>query len=171
MVRMLDLASPCLALVPLLTQGGLRKRRAILRAVRRQPGIGVTDLAARVGLGSGSFYAHLRALVAEGQVVVRRHGKFRLVFPAAGAPRRAAPPARLGAKARAIAAFLAANPGLDMDAVLERLPVGRRTAYYHVARFVREGLFTTAEPGRYVALRPTAKVLAMLREREACDAD
>lgn len=162
---MLDLASPCLAFVPLLARGAAEKRRAILRAVRRRPGIGVTDLVQEVGIGSGGLYAHLRVLAAERKLIIRRHGKFRLVFPADGPepPRRPLPTVRLGAKARPIAAYLAANPGLDLSAYLDRLPVGRRTAYYHIERFVREGLFTSAEPGRYVGLRPTPKLLAMLR--------
>lgn len=165
---MLDLSpglAPCLALLPLLSRGAAAKRRAILAAVRRRPGLGVTELAAEVGLGSGSFYAHLKALQAEGLLAVRRRGKFRFVFPGDAAPARGAlrPAPRLGAKARPVAAFLAANPGVDLADALERLPVERRTAYYHVRRFVRDGLLTSDAPGRYVGLRPTPKMMRLLR--------
>ena len=166
---MLDLGpslAPCLALLPLLSRGAEAKRRAILAAVARRPGVGVTELAAEVGLGSGGFYAHLKAMQAEGLVTVRRRGKWCFVFPGGAAvpPRALQPPARLGVKARPLAAYLAANPGVDLSAMLERLPVERRTAYYHVRRFVRDGLLTSDAPGRYVGLRPTPKLMRLLRE-------
>lgn len=159
--------APALAVAPLVARLGERelspKQQLILRVVKQRPGIGTTELASLVDLGWGSFYGHLKVLERRKLVVIRKGGKFRAIYPkGVPMPRRILPPERLGAKARPIAMYLVKHPGLDMADYLERLPVSRRTAYYHIQRFVREGLFTSQEDRRYVGLQPTGKVLKLL---------
>lgn len=140
------------------------RQRLLLEVVENRPGIPMADLETLLGYGWGSLYTHLRALEKLGLVEVRARGKFRLVFPA-GARREevdAAVPRRLGKPARAVAQLIVKDPGRGIEEYAAKLPIGRRASYYHVERFVRMGLVTTAQEGRYVELRPTTKLYELL---------
>lgn len=144
-------------------------RRAIHDAVVARPGMGMRDLAAKVGLDWSSVHYHVQHLVAAGLLVTFPAGRRRLVYPASAVdgddPAQRA--AVLEATTRRIAAAIAASPGTSATELVEDLKESPRVVYHHVRRLLDHGLVTAPSSASRRGLQPTPRLLALLAEHES----
>ena len=133
------------------------QREAILRIIKKNPGITVSELAGHFDLGWSALYHHLDKLRAESELRTRRIGSRRLLYPATG---KSLPKKRvvLGKTARIVASAIAKKPGCSMQDLLRGLDMTPRMLYYHVDNLIAGHLVTSSSPTRYRNLRPTARL-------------
>jgi predicted transcriptional regulator len=131
-------------------------RRAVLEAIRAEPGIHHSELLRRVGKGNSVVTNHLRRLAAAGLVVERQGSRFLCYFPAdATRAALAAGPLVKSPVARGILAAVASAPVSGQE-LARRLGVEPGTITYHAQRLGQAGLVSTRRDGRFVLLEATA---------------
>ncbi|MEA3198838.1 MAG: hypothetical protein QOE90_266 [Thermoplasmata archaeon] len=141
-------------------------RREILRLVRTQPGIAVSELRSRLDAGWGSVHYHLTKLRMAGRIEVRSVGRVSLVYlPGAGQARHAKAVSLLrGPTARRIAEAVLASPGCSIPDLVVTTGESPRVVYYHVKRLAEVGVITSASRFRHVDLRPSRGLEKLLRK-------
>lgn len=168
---------PCLlALVPLASKtpsGGTptdgvlsAARRRLLDLVHEEPGITISDLSARLGVGWGAFYHHLHQLEAAGLLQTRPEGRRCLVYPPGQRP-AAHPHARSllrSPTARSLALAILRQPRCTVQQLVASQSRSERVVYYHVRRLVDAGLVTTPGGARLRDLVGTPQLEQLLTE-------
>jgi DNA-binding transcriptional ArsR family regulator len=133
-------------------------REKLLLAIRERPGLPVTDLAEGTGVPRNTATYHLRRLEREGLVVSQRSGRVRVWFAPGGQARREEAPAFAALRhdtTRAIAMQVAAQPGVDQQALCARFGLAPSLAHWHADRLVQTGLVRKERDGRRVRYYPT----------------
>ncbi|GEM_PF-2638547 len=133
-------------------------REKLLLAIRERPGLPVADLASGTGVPRNTATYHLRRLEREGLVVSQRSGRVRVWFLVGGDARRDEAPAYAALRhgvTRAIAMQVAAQPGVDQQALCARFGLAPSLAHWHVDRLLQTGLVRKERDGRHVRYYPT----------------
>lgn len=150
-------------------------RRAIFEQVRDRPGIHLRAIHRATGLSFGQLLHHLHRLTANGDLAVRKDGRFSRYFIAGSFPmtskrvlgilRHEVP--------RKVVVMLICRPDLPHAALLEHLGVSPSTLSFHLGRMVEAGVLTRTPHGREVAYRVVdealcARLLVLHRESFEC---
>lgn len=147
-----------------------RQRRMLLDLVRSKPGASVTELMAHMPFQWGSMSYHLRRLVEANLVRVVEDptdGRRRRIYPLEGPLVFPEPPPRepdLKGLGLSIAWAVATRPGLSFADLVERLDTSPRNIHYHLKRLHDLGLVTSGATNRYRDLRPTTRLLEILKQ-------
>lgn len=139
-------------------------RERLLREVRDHPGLSLSELMTRLGIGWGTLHHHATALEAQRLVRIETAGRRRLVFPAGQSPMVAAEARGLvyGGPARRIALALRDRPGQSILELCERTGNSPRAVYYHVKRLLEGGLLRSSSSTRHSDLEPTPLLLELV---------
>jgi predicted transcriptional regulator len=133
-------------------------RDRLLTVIRERPGLPVTDLADAAGVPRNTATYHLRRLEREGLAVSQRSGRVRVWFVPGGLARKDEASAFAALRhdtTRAIAMEVAAQPGLDQQALCARFGLAPSLAHWHADRLVQSGLVRKERDGRHVRYYPT----------------
>lgn len=136
----------------------------LLRLAREAPGLAVTELRQRAGLGWGAFYHQLRRLEADGLVRTVRVGARRIVVPAGPGEPDEVLRARVVLKGGTllVAEAIARGDARSTRALAEALGMPPRGVRRHVARLMTHGLVTSVSPRRHEGLKATPLLLRTL---------
>lgn len=140
-------------------------RQGILSIIRSEPGITLSRLRRRAGLGWGSLYHQLEWLESSGLVRLVQVGRRRIVVPAEETADVAllAARSRLHApSARRIAELILAGEGRNVDTLAAATGLSPRSVRYQLRGLIQLGLVEAPYPGRLSALRPTPLLRAAL---------
>jgi DNA-binding transcriptional ArsR family regulator len=146
---------------------GSAARARILDVVRREPGITVTRLRQKAGLGWSSLYHHLGRLESARAVTTVAAGRRRIVVLAGRDEPEATHRARallLNATLRRLARAIAEGTGTDVHALARATRMGERTVYHHLRSLVGHGLVASSVPRRHLGLRATPLLLSLLEK-------
>lgn len=129
-------------------------RDAVYRLVQESPGIALTEIAKRTGLGWGTTVYHLDRLERAQMVASERVGPHRCYFPMGTVPRAA----RKGIGAlkadttRSVATFLVTRPGATQTELCEGLGLSASAASKQVTKLECAGLVRREREGKTVRL-------------------
>ena len=129
--------------------------------VRDRPGLPLSELRRRAGMGWGVFDHHLQRLEREGLVQTVRAGRFRLVYPA-GFPTDEDGALLNTPTTRRIALAILARPGISIRVMARDLGLSDRIVYYHVNRLVAAGLVRSTSQFHYRGLSGTGRLAGLL---------
>lgn len=150
-------------------------RRAIFEQVRDRPGLHLRAIHRATGLSFGQLLHHLHRLTANGDLVIRKDGRFSRYFIAGSFPmtskcvlgilRHEVP--------RKVVVMLICRPDLGHAALLEHTGVSPSTLSFHLGRMVEAGVLTRTPHGREAAYRVVdetlcARLLVLHRESFEC---
>lgn len=136
------------------------KRRELMRLIREEPGLSISEAARRLDLYWTAVALHVDRLVSAGLVRSMRVGRRRILVPADAALDEAAFPEILCEPACArVAMAIVANPGMPVWELCELTGMTERAVYHHVKRLVDHGLARSAKPGSYAGLEPSPSLL------------
>lgn len=140
------------------------RRDGVFQLVRAQPGISLTDVASRTGLGWGTTVYHLDRLERAGFVTSERDGGRRRYFPVGTVPKEARP--SLGAlqqeTTRSVASFVVERPGATQTELAEALGLTASAASKQVSKLESVGLVRREREWKTVRLHPEPKLAEML---------
>lgn len=140
------------------------RRDGVFQLVRAEPGISLTDVASRTGLGWGTVVYHLDRLERAGFVMSERNGGRRCYFPVGTVPKDARP--SLGAlqqeTTRSVASFVAERPGATQTELAEALGLTASAASKQVSKLESVGLVRREREWKTVRLHPEPKLAQML---------
>lgn len=137
----------------------------LLRLVQDEPGITITRLRERAGIGWGPLYEELQRLEDAGLLRTVRIGARRLVVPADAQEAHAMLQARVvlsNPSARRVAHAIARGEARSTDALVRALGLAPRAVRRHVARLLEHGLATSVSASRHEGLRATPALLKAL---------
>lgn len=144
-------------------------RDKVYRLVQESPGIGLTEITQRAGLGWGTTVYHLDRLERAQMVTSERVGAHRCYFPMGAVPRAA----RKGIGAlkadttRSVAAFLATRPGASQTDLCEGLGLSASAASKQVTKLESAGLVRRERDGKTVRLWPAETLHPLLGDAPA----
>lgn len=126
-------------------------RRAMLKALKRQPGLSFPDLQDLTGLSSGTVEWHLKKLEKEGFITASRDGRTRRYFPKATPPdlKKAVVLLRDPSR-RELAHRVLRNPRMPQKTVARDMGLSHATVHHHAKRLQRENLLAKVKDGRTV---------------------
>lgn len=127
-------------------------RRRVYELVQAEPGLSLSELAARSGLSWGNTVHHLQVLKRSGLVVSMRHGRYRRWF-ATGAveqAQRGQVAALRNAVSARIARLILEQPGLSQKQLADRVAMSPQAVHWHLARLAQAGLVERVRDGREV---------------------
>ncbi|HET6403530.1 MAG TPA: MarR family transcriptional regulator [Candidatus Thermoplasmatota archaeon] len=140
------------------------RRDEVFKLVRAEPGISLTDVAQRCGLGWGTTVYHLDRLERAGFVASERSGGRRLYFPVGAVAKDARP--SLGAlqqeTTRSVASFVAQRPGATQSELAEALGLTASAASKQVSKLESVGLVRREREWKTVRLHPEPKLAELL---------
>lgn len=131
-------------------------RDAVYKLIQAQPGLGVSEIASRSGLGWGTTVYHLDRLEREGFVASERGGLHKCYF-AVGLVDRDARRAQAALKAdtrRDVAQVLLARPGLTQTELCEALGMSASAASKQISKLESAGLVRREREWKTVRLFP-----------------
>lgn len=158
-------------LVPLFTRlqrddllsDGVRPK--IMEILRAEPGLGITDVCARLQIGWGTAVHHLTRLEGAGLLVSQDAGRRRRFFlPSESATRRTAVCVLSSELSRRLLEAIRARPGLSQTELCAALGISAPLAHKYLARLTGEQLVTTERQWRTVRYFPADSALAALTE-------
>lgn len=131
--------------------------------IMARPGVSLRELARDLGVTWGTIKYHVTRLEAEGLVGTRVIGRHRVcyhmdVFDEYLADARAM---LKEPTARRLAMYIVSHPDTNMQDVIANAQASPRMVYYHLKRFIDEGLISARQYG-YRSIGPTAKLYAAL---------
>jgi predicted transcriptional regulator len=139
-------------------------RDRVYKLIQEEPGLGVSEIAERTGLGWGTTVYHLDRLERAGFVAPERAGLHKAFFPV-GTVAREARKAMGALKAdttRSIAEFLVTRPGATQTELCEALSLSPSAASKQVSKLESAGLVRRERDWKTVHLHPTDALPAML---------
>ena len=140
------------------------RRDEVNKLIRESPGIALSEIAQRTGLGWGTTVYHLDRLERAGFVVSESHAGRRCYFPIGTLPREARP--MLGAlqqeTTRSVAQFVAARPGATQTELCEGLGLSASAASKQVSKLESAGLVRREREWKTVRLHPGPALASML---------
>lgn len=117
-------------------------RRRVHREVRKNPGVGVSEIARRLGFDQSTINYHAHTLARLGEVQIVRDGRtLRLFRPGRRSRRELAP--LLVAKhtaLRRIVSTISRNPGINGEALAAKLRLAKSTVSYHLKKLRHQGI-------------------------------
>ncbi|HVL87771.1 MAG TPA: MarR family transcriptional regulator [Candidatus Thermoplasmatota archaeon] len=122
--------------------GAVRAR--VRKEVLRNPGVGVSEIARRLGFDQSTINYHAHILAAEGAVQIVKDGRtLRLFKPGRRSRRELAPllVARHPALRKIVQAILR-HPGINGETLAQRLKLAKSTVSYHVKKLRSQGVVT-----------------------------
>ena len=144
-------------------------RDRVYKLIQEEPGLGVSEIAQRTGLGWGTTVYHLDRLERAGFVANERGGLHKCYYPV-GTVR---PEARKGMGAlkadttRSIAEYLLARPGATQTELCKDLSLSPSQASKQVTKLEEAGLVRREREWKTVRLIPTASLPALLAPETA----
>ena len=132
-------------------------RDKVYKLVQETPGIGLTEIAQRTGMGWGTTVYHLDRLERAQMLASERVGMHRCYFPMGTVPRGA----RKGIgtlkadTTRSVAAFLVERPGASQTDLCEGLGLSASAASKQVTKLESAGLVRRERDGKTVRLFPS----------------
>lgn len=166
------LAVGAVALYSRLTKSDLldnEHRDKVYKLVQEQPGIGLSEVAQRTGLGWGTTVYHLDRLERAQMLASERMGGHRRYFPMGTVPRAS----RKGIgtlkadTTRSVAAFLAQRPGASQTELCEGLGLSASAASKQVTKLEDAGLVRRERDGKTVRLWPEPTLAPLLGDAPA----
>ena len=155
------------ALYSRLSRGQLldhERRDEVFQLVRAEPGISLTDIAQRTGLGWGTAVYHLDRLERGGFLMSERNGGRRCYFPVGRVPKDARP--SLGAlqqeTTRNVASFVVERPGATQTELADALGMTPSAASKQVSKLESIGLLRREREWKTVRLHPEPKLSELL---------
>lgn len=140
------------------------RRDEVYKLVQAEPGISLTDVAQRCGLGWGTTVYHLDRLERAGFVASERNGARRCYFPIGTVAKDARAP--LGAlqqeTTRSVATFVVERPGATQTELAEALGMTPSAASKQVSKLENVGLLRREREWKTVRLHPEAKLAELL---------
>ena len=140
-------------------------RSRIVQQLRAEPGLGITDLCTRLGVGWGTAVHHLTRLERAGLLVSQDSGRRRRFF-AAGEP-----PARRNALCvlatdlnRRIAEHVRRHPGTSQRELCQALGISAPLAHKYLARLIAQDYVNATRQWRTVQYFPGAGLEAAMME-------
>lgn len=141
-----------------------KRREEVHALVRDHPGITLTQIAQRTGLGWGTVVYHLDRLERAAYIVTERASGRRCYFPIGAIPRESR--ASLGAlqqeTTRDVAAFVASRPGATQSDLCEGLGLSASAASKQVSKLESVGLVRREREWKTVRLHPEPALAQML---------
>lgn len=155
------------ALYSRLSRGELldhERRDGVYQLVRAEPGISLSDIASRSGLGWGTAVYHLERLEKAGFVTSERSGGRRCYFPIGEVPKDARP--HLGAlqqdALRDLASLVVERPGVTQSELAEALGITPGAASKQVSKLESVGLVRREREWKTVRLHPEPALTQIL---------
>jgi predicted transcriptional regulator len=146
-----------------LLEDGLRPR--IVELLRAEPGLGITDVCARLDIGWGTAVHHLTRLENAGLVVSQDSGRRRRFFlPSEPAQRRTALCVLSSDLNRRLLELVQARPGLTQQEVCAALSISAPLAHKYLARLIRDEFVTTQREWRSVRYYASPRTGTVLTE-------
>jgi predicted transcriptional regulator len=140
------------------------RRDEVNKLILESPGIALSDIAQRTGLGWGTTVYHLDRLERAGFVASESHAGRRCYFPVGTLPREARP--MLGAlqqeTTRSVAQFVATRPGATQTELCEGLGLSASAASKQVSKLESAGLVRRERDWKTVRLHPGPALASML---------
>lgn len=140
------------------------RRDGVYQLVRGEPGISLTDIASRTGLGWGTAVYHLERLEKAGFVTSEKNGARRCYFPIGEVPRDARP--HLGAlqqeALRNVASFVHERPGATQTELADALGLTASAASKQITKLESVGLVRREREWKTVRLHPEPKLAELL---------
>lgn len=139
-------------------------RARVHEAVAQDPGLSLSDIAARAGIAWGTAVHHLSRLESNGLLVSTSRGGHRRFFVAntPAAAQRSAVAVVLHPTARRIAELVAQRPGIDQSGICQALDLNNPAASKHLGRFEAQGLVLSERSGRSRHYHPTGGLRSAL---------
>lgn len=139
-------------------------RARVHEAVAQEPGLSLSDVAARAGIAWGTAVHHLSRLESNGLLVSTSRGGHRRFFVAntPAAAQRSAVAVVLHPTARRIAELVARRPGIDQSGICQALDLNNPAASKHLGRFEAQGLVLSQRSGRSRHYHPTGGLRSAL---------
>jgi len=140
------------------------RRDGVHKLVQDEPGISLSDVAQRTGLGWGTTVYHLERLEKGGYVTSEKTGAKRCYFPVGAVSRDARIPlaALREEHLRVVAAFVCARPGATQGEMAQALGLSASAASKQVTRLETAGLVRRAREWKTVRLHPAASLAQLL---------
>lgn len=143
----------------------------LLRIIQERPGIPVTELEGRLGIGTGTMRHHLQTLQRAGKLHFVRQGRRLLIYPPGAGSDALAEGLLRGATSRAVATTIREHPGGDVASLHRLLGLSERVVYYHLQRLMEAGLVASSGENRLRDLSATGKLEALLARLEPSPTD
>lgn len=140
-------------------------RDRVYKLIQENPGLGLTEISERSGLGWGTTVYHLDRLERVGFVASERAGLHRCYFPVGTLPRES----RKGIGAlkadttRAIATFLVQRPGATQSELCEALGMSASAASKQITKLESAGLVRREREWKTVRLHPEPTLGALVQ--------
>lgn len=161
------LALAAFALYSRLGRGELldhKRRDEVFQLVRNEPGISLSDVAAKTGLGWGTVNYHLDRLERGGFVTSERANGRRAYFPVGAVPKddRASLGALRQDTTRNVASFVQERPGATQTELAEALGLTASAASKQVSKLESIGLVRREREHKLVRLHPGPNLASLL---------
>lgn len=144
-------------------------RDGVYKLIQEEPGIALSEIAQRSGLGWGTTVYHLDRLERAGFVASERSGVRRCFFPVGTLPKES----RKGIGAlkadttRTVAAFLVERPGATQGELAEALGMSASAASKQVSKLEDAGLVRREREWKTVRLHPAPALATLLHPAAA----
>lgn len=140
------------------------RRDEVYKLVQGEPGISLSDIAQRAGLGWGATVYHLERLEKGGFVTSEKTGAKRCFFPVGAVARDArAPLATLREEQlRVVATYVHERPGTTQGEMAEALGISASAASKQVSKLASAGLVVREREWKTVRLMPGPKLAELL---------
>lgn len=140
------------------------RRDAVYKLVQEEPGISLSDVAQRTGLGWGTAVYHLDRLERNQFVTSEKKGGKRCYFPVGTVPKDArAPLATLREDAlRVVATYVQAKPGTTQGELATALGLSASAASKQVTKLESAGLLRREREWKTVKLHPEPRLAELL---------
>lgn len=140
------------------------RRDAVYKLVQEEPGISLSDVAQRTGLGWGTAVYHLDRLERNQFVLSEKKGGKRCYFPVGTVPKEArAPLATLREDAlRVVATCVQEKPGMTQGELAAALGLSASAASKQVTKLESAGLVRREREWKTVRLHPEPKLAELL---------
>ena len=142
------------------------QRRQLLRAIRRRPGITITELMNAMPFGWASLYHHLDQLVAAKLIHLEENpydARKRHVFPSDAPADVHAMQTVLRPTRRQVAETVRDNPGIGADEIAKRLGLTRQQVIYHLRLMHERGLVSSRAAEPFARVHPRKQLIDLLR--------
>lgn len=141
------------------------QRRHLLRAIRKNPGITLSQLMTKMDFGWASLYHHLQLLEATGLIEIKKNpydARKRHVFPAGSQADVRRTPTVLRPTRRDVAETVRERPGIGADELAERLGLTRQQVLYHLRLMHEQGLISSRSAEPFARVHPRKQLLTVL---------
>ncbi len=146
-----------------LLEDGVRPK--IIALLQEQPGLGITDVCHRLGIGWGTAVHHLTRLESAGLVHSQDAGRRRRFFlPGESATRRTAVCVLSSDLNRRLLDYVRSHPGASQTQLCAALSISAPLAHKYLARLMEHHLVTATRQWRTVQYYPAESVEAALHE-------